>query len=322
MLTHLEIASFRGIREGSVANLRPLTFLTGPNGSGKSALLDALFVGGHADPAAAVGELGAQLSTSGGPRYLTYGASAEPSRLKARSTQAARAVAVAVREARGETPARADVQVRTADVTAAGTVDLGAKIGAVAWKSEPPVLWETASRARAHAALSVAWSAATLAGRTTQILERVRRIAPTIDDLQLVVDTDGEARLYAISSGRALPVAVCGSGLAAFVAWSVAAFAAPAGLVLFDEPFPDAHPSVLLEAARVLWDLVGDGRQVVVATQRLELVDAALALASRTQGEQIGLRRLGLSEDGALFAGAVDGEELSFARSPMEADLR
>lgn len=45
MLKSVEIERFRGIREGRVEGLAPVTIFVGPNGSGKSTLLEAIFCG-------------------------------------------------------------------------------------------------------------------------------------------------------------------------------------------------------------------------------------------------------------------------------------
>ena len=44
MITKLTIEGLRGIREGELTDLAPLTILVGPSGSGKSTILDALLI--------------------------------------------------------------------------------------------------------------------------------------------------------------------------------------------------------------------------------------------------------------------------------------
>ena len=50
MITSVSIENLRGIREGRLDGLAPLTVLVGPNGSGKSTVLDALLIGGAGAP--------------------------------------------------------------------------------------------------------------------------------------------------------------------------------------------------------------------------------------------------------------------------------
>ena len=45
MIQSIEIKGFRGIREGSLADLTPLVVLVGPNGSGKSTVIEAMLIG-------------------------------------------------------------------------------------------------------------------------------------------------------------------------------------------------------------------------------------------------------------------------------------
>ena len=54
MISSIEISNFRGIREGKLEDLTPLTVLVGPNGSGKSAVLDAMLVGASLTPGKAI----------------------------------------------------------------------------------------------------------------------------------------------------------------------------------------------------------------------------------------------------------------------------
>ena len=45
LISSIEITNFRGIREGKLENLTPLTILVKPNGCGKSTVLDAMLIG-------------------------------------------------------------------------------------------------------------------------------------------------------------------------------------------------------------------------------------------------------------------------------------
>src|ERR1041384_878584 len=54
MIRSIEIKNLRGIQEGKLENLTPLTILVGPNGCGKSTILDALLIGVSPTPCEAV----------------------------------------------------------------------------------------------------------------------------------------------------------------------------------------------------------------------------------------------------------------------------
>src|SRR5579871_1969380 len=50
MIRSIEIKNLRGIQEGKLDDLTPLTILVGPNGCGKSTILDALLIGANPIP--------------------------------------------------------------------------------------------------------------------------------------------------------------------------------------------------------------------------------------------------------------------------------
>lgn len=327
MLTHLDIAAFRGVKSGALAELRPLTLLTGGNGSGKSTALDALHLAAAPDPARALAEQLAASRLGGAARFLIpAGEPGATCKLRARTEAEARALAFAVRpvaEADGPPPhARIDLQVRGGELSAVGSVHTaGDNRAAVAWKGEPPALIPSVTRVSPAADLARAWSDATLAGHAPAVIERLRRVAPGVRDVQLVLDRAGAPLLYALGDASTVPLDLLGAGVIAWLRLALALLAAPAGLLLVDEPARHAHPSTTWEIGRLLWDLVADGRQVVLATQSLDLVDAVVGTASRAQNEQIGLRRLVLI-DGALKVGALDGDDVAFTRNLVQEDPR
>ncbi|MEO1369820.1 MAG: AAA family ATPase, partial [Acidobacteriota bacterium] len=71
MITDIAIENLRGIAEGRLRGLAPLTILTGPNASGKSTVLDALLIGAGPAPEDAVGRAVTRHPLSvGGGRWL------------------------------------------------------------------------------------------------------------------------------------------------------------------------------------------------------------------------------------------------------------
>jgi hypothetical protein len=56
VIESVEIKNLRGIREGRLNQLTPLTVLVGPNSSGKSTVLDALLIAASLSPGDAVGK--------------------------------------------------------------------------------------------------------------------------------------------------------------------------------------------------------------------------------------------------------------------------
>ena len=57
MINSIEIKNFRGINDGKLENLTPLTILVGANGCGKSTVLQSLLLGASADKGKALGQI-------------------------------------------------------------------------------------------------------------------------------------------------------------------------------------------------------------------------------------------------------------------------
>ncbi|MCX6380632.1 MAG: AAA family ATPase, partial [Armatimonadetes bacterium] len=73
MIQSVKIERLRGIREGELNDLTPLTILVGGNGSGKSTVLEALYIGANKNPAYAIAEsVSRRMDFPGNHRWLIW----------------------------------------------------------------------------------------------------------------------------------------------------------------------------------------------------------------------------------------------------------
>ena len=144
---------------------------------------------------------------------------------------------------------------------------------------------------------------------------------PRVETRFTLLEERGQTQLYATFADGALPVALAGDGLQAFLQIALGVAAVPAGLALVEEPEVFQHPGSLTRTAQVLWAGVHRGVQVVVTTHSLELIDRILASAGEGDLDQLTVFNLAL-DDGELRASRFEGVDLPQVRGELESDLR
>ena len=314
MITAVEIENLRGIRQGRHDGLTALTVLTGVNGSGKSTVLDALLLGANRSPGRALVQRlperrptlrnpGAWLVSGKGATLrveLDHGASEHTLQL--------------TREDQTTTLAAPDGSGRATlnDQGGGGFSDpvfdeLLPEVGIID-PGQPEDL-------------QAAYAAAARQGTRGHVLELLRELMPGVVSLESLLEERGQTQLYATFADGALPVALAGDGLQAFLQIALGVAAVPAGLALVEEPEVFQHPGSLTRTAQVLWAGVHRGVQVVVTTHSLELIDRILASAGEGDLDQLTVFNLAL-DDGELRASRFEGVDLPQVRGELESDLR
>lgn len=344
MITSISIENLRGIAEGELEGLAPLTILTGPNASGKSTVLDALLIGASDEPDEAVGRAVARHPHAlSGSRWL-FG--------KAKGKRKAK---LTIEIADGRTWARTleylahssggleEQLVQAKGRPPYSMVHLSEGIGEYSdhWISS----WTGFSSDNIHFGrldryeraspiaevrlvdtglpipLHRAYSGIVEMGLQTAIQDFLRELIGDFKELSILVEEGDTPVLSLVYPDSSIPVALAGDGIQAFLQLALETYVLPEGLLLLEEPEVYQHPKALWNTARVLLAHLHRGVQLVLTTHSLELIDALINQASEVDLAAMAVFNLALKEQ-RLLSSRRQGEEIRFARDELEKDLR
>ena len=337
MIDGLRIHNVRGIQDGCLDDLTPLTVLVGPNGCGKSTVVDALHVAAHPEPGVALGEARSRRQFSARPaRWLVWRAGAEgPGRVKAQAGEQARAIRFEWADGPGFRRDSAEAEHygalrwwpawnggkrRSATLlypehrfNAQGRQDVDPEL------VSQVVYWDGAPHP-GDEPLADLYTRAAQRGRHGELQDMLRRAIPGLDKAEILSEA-GKAVLHLMFPGGALPVEVTSDGIHALVRTSILLAVSDGALVLAEEPDAYIHRGLLRFQARAIRAAVARGVQIVLTTHRLEALDTLLDAWDEDALEQLSVQRLAL-EDGTLATTRVAGPDVAFARNEIDADLR
>lgn len=341
MITSIEIENFRGIRTGRLEGLGALTVLTGPNGCGKSSVLDALLIGAHWIPGEAVGRaINRRTGAIDGGRWLFLDRNA-PARILLRGTGTRKEELYERRLGWIEQPSIEPEFEKLASRQAPGPYRQIAcldgsnnRIAQVFLAIDNTFIprREGLPRSPIKAALFIdpsipvpldqAYSETWRLGKRDEALELLRVLINDLESIDILTEANREARLYLTRKGGAVPVAVSGDGIQALLQTVLELALVPEeGLALIEEPESYLHRRAIFQSAKLLVETARRGRQVVLTTHSLELIDAILGYSGADDDGSLALFNLRLSE-GKLESSRWSGEEMRFARNQIEEDLR
>jgi len=360
MVREVHITRLRGIKEGSLVDLAPLTILVGPNGCGKSTILDAINIGAGHLPLDAIGlaVTRRQGVRQGAPWLLWREGREGPAFVVAVAEDGqARASQLSVTAAQGSDPAFVYDEWRTASLDHTGVRD--SWIARRAWRDgassahqsttervafpagEPSKcgvvvatldgvgevrLVEPSSHSDARP-LHRLYREATTAGNRQRVTELVRRVVPGLQLLEVLTEPgvapDQDVPiLHMVFATHSVPAALAGDGTVAMVRAALELGSINQGTVLLEEPEAHQHPGAIAETAAAIHAAVEQGVQVIISTHSLDVLDALLSQApGGFDLEQLALFRLGLS-DGVLRSQRVAGDNAKFHRERIGEDLR
>lgn len=310
MISSIEIARFRGIREGKIEELTPLVVLVGPNGCGKSSVLDALFIGAKPNAENAGGMvIQRHTGVKNGGRWLFWRAQEHEVSIIVR-TSAGESRAICVRRHRELGRIEYLLQVNSRLVSAQGK----------SLSDVPDVRLIDPRLFEKQTPLHRLYTEFVVHGRRSEAKAIVSEVVPEVKDLEILTEEDTPI-LHLVFADYSVPVAFAGDGVYSFVQLSLELASHPGGVVLFEEPEVHQHPAAIRQTVRAILAAVRRGIQVILSTHSLELIDTLLAESQEEDLERLSVYRLQL-RDGELTSRRMPGSEVAFLRSEIENDLR
>ena len=347
-IERVTIQNLRGIRDGVLEGLSPLSILVGPNNSGKSTVLEGVW---SAAAGADAREVWQRLLRRGGPalhaaRHVLHGAAKEACAQAFGPDGQRCRVALSIptirhvdrlREAREQGLTEPMVSLCSeADFVWAGQrsasetvtqVDAGRRFARCFIESGDTSVPFTVSfvdveAVRTPGALEEAYSKLEKQRRVARVVRSLQRAMPTLTDLR-ILKVDEDFVLHAIhGDAPTVPAYLAGDGFKRFLEVAAQVYdAGDGGVVLLEEPESFQHPRYLTELAVVLRDAVALGTQVILSTHSVELIDLLLQRPEGDVGPLPTVHRLRLT-DGVLRAVAVSGESARYAREEPAQALR
>lgn len=337
MITQVSIKDLRGIADGTVSGLTPLTILTGVNGSGKSTVLDALLIG--ADPFSPVvvprvvrrrasreftgewlfrsrrGSGRVSVSDGGAPTSVSLRWVPQGDIPSDRPTEAFAAIELFI-----STPHRSNVS----------NLVLFHRDGSTTLYNSSPIPSGLRSMVRLidmrgfvsdAQDLTDVLTEAKSAGFGVPTVELLAAIVPALKNLEILkVGSGYEVGL--IYDDGAVPLSMAGDGVRAVARLALELAALPNGLALLEEPEVHQHPGALKLSASTIVAAVKRGLQVVVATHSLELIDELLLAAKKSEMlDKLTVQNLRLV-GGVLASTRFEGPESDRIRNVIGTELR
>ncbi len=327
MISSIEMTRFRGIREGKLEDLSPLTVLVGPNGCGKSTVLDALLIGASPEPGGGIARVVRRhQGVHEGPSWLFWRGKHSTSATLSLTTESG-----STRQCVMQLRREADERATTIDCSFPGMRANGTSVRFVRGKANHDVyilaiegisgihLIESHTE-RLQPPLHELYSESTKTGLREEAKATISAIVPDITDIEILTEQN-KPILYLTYKDCAIPVALAGDGIHALVRVTFELAARPEGVVLFEEPEVHQHPRAIHQTVRAILAAVRRGAQVVLTTHDLDLIDSLLGESTDEDLERFSVYRLHL-DDGVLKSHRMPGSEVAFARGEIDQDLR
>jgi predicted ATPase len=347
MITSVAIEGFRGVREGAVEGLAPISILVGPNNTGKSTVLEAIAAVGLGGDARGVAGL---LLRRGGPplnalaRTVWHGAKqasvsvgvggAEPgeqwvTRIGVGGPQRIDRFEQNRRLGLDESmeAIRVDAARGLQSIQTSAYVDIKGKRSEFFIESggipEAPhaFVFVDVEAVRGAGELEDAYSRIDEAKQLGTVVKALGRSMGGLTDLRILkVGTEFLLHTF-FADEPPVPAYLAGDGFKRFLALAAAAVATPKGVVLLEEPEVFQHPRYLRELATLLLLAARGGTQIILSTHSLELIDLLL-LAPEAEGQGYpAMHRLSLHE-GKLRSTSIPSEDAARGREGLLEDLR
>ncbi len=325
MIKSVQIENFRGIREGKLGDLTPLVVLVGPNGCGKSTVLDALLIGANRNSKQAATEVVKRHEHDKGDSSKDW--------LFWRGPQTTEAtmlvdffdqpyVATTMKSDEGFTL-----------TSWRNNIDLVPDLCSSSFRSLPETRVQIPPRElqtlpeidlvehfKGGLPLDELFSRAVKMGQRQQVKALLAEVVPGLVDLSILVE-NGKSVTFFEYADHAVPVSLSGDGIYHLVRLALNLTSRDKAVMLVEEPEAHLHPAAICQSVRAILAAIRRDIQVILTTHSLEFIDFLLSEAAEDDLEKTSLYRLSLAE-GLLKSRRMTGEEISFARTEIESDLR
>jgi len=340
MLDKLTVTNWRGIRSGEVGGLTRLSVLLGPNGCGKTAVLEAIGFAMAESPGRALEDLVAR-------RGIRWNAGNWIIHAREKSASVRVSAPGMDYSLRLDRVASIPEDVRAlAETNAAGPYEtltwlgrdgsgFGGDLGfsrdnrfvsrSKSYRdADRPAARAEWGGSNAGTLLEDAFSTAVKAGGLESLASLIREAQPVAGaDRPMILTDEGRPVLSIVARGRggAVPVDVLGEGSRELVRLAIDLAGTGVETVLVDEPGRGLHPRGIVLTAGVLAAAAVQGKQLILATHSLDLLDALIAKLPPEHLALLSVHRL-LLEDGVLSARAIAGDSVARLRTQLDEDLR
>ena len=347
MITSVAIEGFRGVREGGVEGLAPISILVGPNNTGKSTVLEAIGVIGLGENAQGVMRL---ILRRGGPPLnalartvwhevkqasITAKVSTDAreevwsARIGMGGIQDARHIDQARHQGldetmtpllitanRGGPNAQTNSYVDTNGKQSRTNYVLGSSLD-----RSLPMMFVDVEAVRGAGELEDAYTRIDEAGQLEKVVTALQRSMGGLADLR-ILKVGSDFMLHTFFTDRPpVPAYLAGDGFKRFLALAAAAVGTPKGVVLLEEPEAFQHPRYLQELATLLILAAQEGTQIILSTHSLELIDLLLLAPEADALTYPAVHRLSLHE-GKLRSTSLTRDYAVRARESLYEDLR
>jgi predicted ATPase len=338
MIRSIQISKLRGIREGKLDDLTPLTVLVGPNSSGKSTVLDAILIGASPTPAEALGRAVEHRSRIiNGARWLLWragedgGARIVAKSAAGRSRECSITLGSVARSEAEQT--ELELKVLAGGYSAKAVLSYAPSTNDYLCRTDFDVnqlklAGVSAVRFVEPWTIGVVkqlvelYSDAKQLGRIESVNAGVREVLPDVKTIEVLVES-GVPLLHLERGNRSLQVGAEGDGVQSVLRLALELASRPGGTILLEEPETHQHPATLVTTAKVIAAAVRSGVQIILATHSLELIDALVAALGEDPTELAKLSVVSLRlDDGRLVSSRLDGEQVARSRENLAMELR
>ena len=332
MIKQLKIGNFRGIRAGTIENFSALNVLVGPSGSGKSTVIDALYLAGSP-----------KLDEAQRPDHTplneitTRRGSAGPASMPAWLLWKHGRDGPALIDLHNESLARhRSIELKITDpygmLRPSENYYLADKEASNIGRSPSELFFEDLGGVRIVSTLRTSanepqneqlpdlFSATTTAGQQDELVDLLRKVDSKLQGLQILTQHQ-QPFLTLKYSDYVVPVELAGDGVVALIRFCMKLTAYPARTLLIEEPELHLHYRAIQMAARALWGAVRQGKQIILTTHSLDLIDSLITEAADEALPKLTVFQM-RCDGGSLRVNPVAGPDVKFQRMELEAELR